>query len=96
MTMYRAWVCNKCKIISYHHVVYCPSCGNKFDFIKDEGLNLLKLYPTSTPESEYTPYEWSGEKYKHKQPWCYRGYKMPENEYERNKRIKEEGESYEL
>jgi hypothetical protein len=73
----RAWVCNRCKIVSYHHAVYCPMCPNKMDFVKAPSDELEKTYTTKSRGGEYTPYEWMPPSLGYDQPWTRAGHKRP-------------------
>jgi hypothetical protein len=55
--MWRCWVCYRCKIVSYHPVVRCPTCPNLFEFVSGPSSELERRFPSVGPDSEFTPYE---------------------------------------
>jgi hypothetical protein len=54
--MWRCWVCHRCRIVSYHQLVYCPNCPGKMEFVRGPAEELRGRFPEG--DGEWTPAEW--------------------------------------
>lgn len=74
---WRLWVCSDCRVVTYHHLSYCPTCGRKLVYVRDRSSNLEKQFPTR-PGSDYRPYEFDPRFTDEQQPWRVHGFQRAE------------------